>query len=132
MSSRRLHKDIRFTQIAKKSDYEFKIVNTLLEVDERQRIMMIDKIKKSFGCLRGRTIGILGLSFKPNTDDVRESPAIENIKILLKRGSKIRTFDPVALEMAKMMLNGKGITYCKDSYEVAKGASALFLATEWN
>ncbi len=119
-------------QMAKNSDYELKIVKSVIEVNKRQIIIMIDKIKKSIGKLRGKTIGILGLSFKPNTDDIRESPAIEIAKALIKRGSKIRAYDPEALGTAKAIFNSGKVTYCKDAYEVAKGANALVIATEWN
>jgi UDPglucose 6-dehydrogenase len=119
-------------QMAKNSDYELRIVKSVIEVNKRQIIIMIDKIKKSIGKLRGKTIGILGLSFKPNTDDIRESPAIEIAKALIKRGSKIRAYDPEALGTAKAIFNSGKVTYCKDAYEVAKGANALVIATEWN
>ncbi|MFQ5713188.1 MAG: UDP-glucose dehydrogenase family protein [Candidatus Scalinduaceae bacterium] len=120
------------TQMAKNNNCELKIVESAIEVNQRQRTIMIDKIKKSVGKINGKTIGILGLSFKPNTDDTRESPAIEMAKILIKRGSKIRTYDPEALETAKAIFNSSKVTYCKDAYEVAKGSNALVIATEWN
>lgn len=126
-------KDTRaLSQMAKNNNCELKIVDSAIEVNQRQRTVMIDKIKKSVGKLNGKTIGILGLSFKPNTDDTRESPAIEMAKILIKRGSKIRTYDPEALETAKAIFNSSKVTYCKDAYEVAKGSNALVIATEWN
>ena len=126
-------KDTRaLSQMAKNSDYELKIVKSVIEVNQRQRTIMINKIKKSVGKIKGKTIGILGLSFKPNTDDVRESPAIEIAKILVKGGSRIRTFDPEALGTAKAVFNSGKVTYCKDAYEVAKGSNALVIATEWN
>ncbi len=126
-------KDTRaLAQIAKNNGYELKIVNSVMEVNKQQITMMVDKIKSATGSLKGKTIGILGLSFKPNTDDIRESPAIELIKILQKRGSRLRVYDPVAQDNAKAMLGGNKITYCKDSYEVAKGSNVLVIATEWN
>jgi UDPglucose 6-dehydrogenase len=118
--------------MAKNNNCELKIVESAIEVNQRQRTIMIDKIKKSVGKLNGKTIGILGLSFKPNTDDIRESPAIEMTKMLIRRGSKIRTYDPEALETAKAIFNSSKVTYCKDAYEVAKGSNALVIATEWN
>ena len=126
-------KDTRaLAQIAKNNNYEMKIVNSVIEVNKQQITMMIDKIKNSIDTFKGKTIGVLGLSFKPNTDDVRESPAIELIKLLEKRGSKIRAYDPVALENAKEVLHSRKITYCNDAYDVAKGAHVLVIATEWN
>ncbi|MDR4506166.1 MAG: UDP-glucose/GDP-mannose dehydrogenase family protein [Candidatus Scalindua sp.] len=126
-------KDTRaLAQIAKNNGYELKIVNAVMEVNKEQINIMIEKIKSAIDKFKGKTIGILGLSFKPNTDDIRESPAIELIKILEKRGSKIRVYDPVALDNTKEMLRNNKITYCKDSYEVATGANVLVIATEWN
>jgi UDPglucose 6-dehydrogenase len=126
-------KDTRaLSQMAKNNDYELKIVNSVIDVNKQQRTIMIDKIKKLVGNLRGKTIGILGLSFKPNTDDVRESPAIEIAEILIKRGSNIRTYDPEALDTARMILKSNRVTYCKDAYEVANGSNALVIVTEWN
>ncbi|MDR4496930.1 MAG: UDP-glucose/GDP-mannose dehydrogenase family protein [Candidatus Scalindua sp.] len=126
-------KDTRaLAQIAKNNNYEMKIVNSVIEVNKQQITMMIDKIKNSIDTFKGKIIGVLGLSFKPNTDDVRESPAIELIKLLEKRGSKIRAYDPVALENAKEVLRSRKITYCNDAYDVAKGAHVLVIATEWN
>jgi len=126
-------KDTRaLSQLAKKNNCELKIVKSVIEVNQRQRTIMIDKIKKSVGEIKGKTIGILGLSFKPNTDDTRESPAIEIAKTLIRRGAKIRTYDPEALETAKVIFNSSKVIYCKDAYEVAKGSNALVIATEWN
>jgi UDPglucose 6-dehydrogenase len=126
-------KDTRaLSQMAKNNNYELKIVRSVIDVNKQQRIIMIDKIRKLVGTLRGKTIGILGLSFKPNTDDIRESPAIEIAEILVKRGSKIRAYDPEALGTAKMIFNSNKVIYCKDAYEVAKGSNALVIATEWN
>ena len=126
-------KDTRaLSQLAKKNNCELKIVKSTIEVNQRQRTIMIDKIRKAVGEIKGKTIGILGLSFKPNTDDTRESPAIEIAKTLIRRGAKIRTYDPEALETAKAIFNSSKVTYCKDAYEVAKGSNALVIATEWN
>ena len=126
-------KDTRaLSQLAKNYDCELKIVKSVIKVNQQQITKMADKIKKAIGNIRGKTIGILGLSFKPNTDDVRESPAIGIAKILIKRGAKIRTYDPEALVTAKMIFNSNKVTYCKDAYEAAKGSNALVIATEWN
>ena len=78
----------------------------------------------------GKTVGVLGLAFKPETDDMRDSPTIPLIKGLQKRGAKIRAYDPEAMENAKKIFDA--VTYCSDAYETAEGADALIIATEWN
>jgi len=92
---------------------------------------MVEKIKHHLGSnLKGKTIGILGLAFKQNTDDIRKSPSIDIIKLLLKEGAKIRCFDPLAMDNTKKIL--PNLTYCRDEYETAEGSDALVIATEWN
>jgi UDPglucose 6-dehydrogenase len=91
---------------------------------------MISKIMEKVGDLKGKTIGILGLSFKPNTDDIRESSSIVIIQGLLDMGAKVKAFDPAAMEEAKAVF--PEIEYGKDAYDVVRGADALVLATEWN
>jgi len=91
---------------------------------------MIEKIKNHIGDLKGKTIGILGLAFKQNTDDVRKSPSIDIIKLLLKEGARIRCFDPLAMDNTKKIL--PNLTYCQDEYETVRDSDALVIATEWN
>jgi UDPglucose 6-dehydrogenase len=101
------------------------------EVNQRQRQRMVEKITAMLeGCVAGKTIGILGLSFKPNTDDIREAPALDIIAALQKQGAKIKAYDPVAIPPAQQVL--RDVEYCKDSYSVCSGSDALVLATEWN
>lgn len=119
------------TRIAKQHGYNFKIVEAVIEVNARQRDVMIDKIRGLVGGLKGRTIGVLGLAFKPNTDDIRESPAIDIVDRLLQEGAHVKAYDPASMENARRMVKGN-ITFCGDSYEVAEGADALVLLTEWN
>jgi len=90
----------------------------------------VTKIKEKVGNLKGKTIGILGLSFKPNTDDIRESSSIPIIQGLLAMGATVRAFDPAAMEEAKALL--PELEYGNDAYDVARGADALVLVTEWN
>ena len=117
--------------IGKMYDYELEIVKAAIKINKNQRIRMVEKIRQMVGGdLNRKTIGILGLSFKPNTDDMREAPSIEIIKGLLKNGAKIKAYDPAAMENAKKIL--PEITYCSDAYEVAKGSNAIVLITEWN
>jgi len=93
--------------------------------------MMVEKIKKYLGNdLKGKTIAILGLAFKQNTDDIRQSPSIDIIKLLLKEGVHIRCFDPLAMKNTRKIL--PDLTYCQDEYETARDSDALVIATEWN
>jgi UDPglucose 6-dehydrogenase len=91
---------------------------------------MVEKIKRHIGDLKGKTIAILGLAFKQNTDDIRKSPSIDIINLLLKEGANIRCFDPLAMENTRKIL--PDLTYCKDEYETARDSDALVVATEWN
>ncbi|MCG3111373.1 MAG: UDP-glucose/GDP-mannose dehydrogenase family protein [Candidatus Manganitrophus sp.] len=118
------------SQIAQKNGYEFKIVKAVIEVNRQQRERMIAKIEKEIGNLKGKQIGILGLSFKPNTDDMREAPSVAIIRALQERGAKIIAHDPAAMEEAKKVL--KEVTYAADPYAVADGSDAIILMTEWN
>ena len=125
-------KDTRaISQIAKQHGYEFKIVDAVLRVNNERPEMMVEKIASALGGdLRGATIGVLGLTFKPNTDDMRESPTIPIIRGLQERGAEIQGYDPAGMEHAKQYV--PDIAYKKDLYAVAEGADALILATEWN
>ncbi len=124
-------KDTRaLSRMAREKGYSFKILDAVIAVNEEQRKRMILKIVEKVGDLRGKTIGILGLSFKPNTDDIRESSSIVIIQGLLEKGANVKAFDPAAMEEAKAIL--PEIEYGKDAYDVVRGADALVLATEWN
>jgi len=124
-------KDTRaLSRLARDKGYTFQLVDSVIEVNERQRERMVAKIREKMGELRGKTIGVLGLSFKPNTNDIRESPSIAIIKKLLEEGAKVRAFDPAAMEEARKAL--PEIEFGRDAYDVAQGVNALVLATEWN
>lgn len=124
-------KDTRaLTTVADQFGVETRIVDAVIEANDRQRDAMIPKIEKLVGGLNGKRIGILGLSFKPETDDMRESPAIEIINTIVKLGATVRAFDPVAMDEAKHCLNG--IEYASDEYDAIEGADALLIITEWN
>lgn len=109
---------------------EVRIVEAVVEVNRRQRIVMIEKIEQLVGDLSGQTIAVLGLSFKPETDDMRESPAVDIIRALVARGAHVKAFDPVAMRAAQAVL--PQIEYAADEYDAALGADALILLTEWN
>jgi UDPglucose 6-dehydrogenase len=91
---------------------------------------MVEKINKALGGVKGKNLAILGLTFKPNTDDMREAPSIAIIRNLQRRGGKIRAFDPAGMQEARKIL--KNIYYAKDAYDAAKGAHGLVIITEWN
>jgi UDPglucose 6-dehydrogenase len=124
-------KDTRaLSRMAHEKGYSFKILDAVIKVNDEQKKRMITKIKEKVGDLKGKTIGVLGLSFKPNTNDIRESSSITIIRGLLEMGANVKAFDPAAMEEAKAVL--PEIEHGKDAYDVAKGADALVLATEWN
>ncbi len=124
-------KDTRaLTTVADAFNVETLIVDAVIEANERQRLAMIPKIEKLVGELSGKRIGVLGLSFKPETDDMRESPATDVIKALQARGATVRAFDPVAMDEAKHCL--PDIEYATDEYDAIEGADVLVFLTEWN
>jgi UDPglucose 6-dehydrogenase len=108
------------------------IVEAVINVNRAQREKMINKIEETLGTLEGKVIGILGLTFKPNTSDVRESPAIDIVQALLDKGAKIKAYDPEGMDEFKKVVGDKKLSCCNNAYEVAKGADALVFLTEWN
>jgi UDPglucose 6-dehydrogenase len=119
------------SQIASRHGYEFKIVDAVIKVNDERPGIMIEKIVSAAGGdVKGATIGMLGLTFKPNTDDMRDSPTIPIIKGLQERGAKIQAYDPAGMVQAKEYL--QDIDYKQDLYAAAEGADALVLSTEWN
>jgi UDPglucose 6-dehydrogenase len=124
-------KDTRaLCRIADDAGYYFGVLDAVVKINQRQPRLMVDKIRKAAGGLRGKTIGLLGLSFKPNTDDIRESPALLIARALKRGGAQVRACDPAAGLAAKKEL--PGITILNDVDAVARGADALVIATEWN
>lgn len=124
-------KDTRaLTTVADSFGVETRIVDAVIEANDRQRDAMIPKIERLVGDLKGKTIGVLGLSFKPETDDMRESPAIEIVNELTRRGAKVKAYDPVAMDEARHCL--PDIEYVADEYAAIADADALVIITEWN
>jgi UDPglucose 6-dehydrogenase len=116
---------------AREAGCELAIVEAVIRVNAHQREHMIAKITKALdGDVRGRMIGILGLSFKPETDDIRDSPALDIIRGLQKMGARTQAYDPQAMEEASALF--PDLVTCEDAYEAARDADALVLATEWN
>src|SRR5262245_53724176 len=111
--------------------YEFKILRAVRAVKQRQRGPLVEKMKSHSGGLKGRTIGLWGLAFKPRTDDMREAPAITIVEKLLAAGAKVQAFDPEAMKVAKGIFGSK-VTLADGSYEALRGADALAIVTEWS
>ncbi len=124
-------KDTRaLTTVADQFGVETRIVDAVIEANERQRDAMIPKIEKLLGDLSGKRLGVLGLSFKPETDDMRESPAVDIINAVKAKGATVKAFDPVAMDEAKHCIDG--IEFATDEYDAIDGADALVIITEWN
>lgn len=126
-------KDVKaLIKTAKQYGYNMKVLKAVEDVNENQKTILYDKLLKHFdGKLTAKIISIWGLSFKPETDDIRESPAIVLIHLLLKAGCLIRVYDPVAMSECKKIM-GDVVTYCIDKYECVVDADALLVVTEWN
>ena len=116
--------------VAGEYDAECLIVEAVVEVNRKQRSKMIDKVEKLLGEVKGKQIAVLGLSFKPETDDMREEPSVDIIRALVEKGARVRAYDPVAAEQARKVL--PEIEYAEDEYAAASGADALVFMTEWN
>jgi len=117
-------------RLAQDKGYEFELINSVIRVNDRQRERMVEKIEKAVGEVRGQTVCVLGLTFKPNTDDIRESPAVYIVGRLLEKGAKVRAFDPAGMAAAAQVL--PGVEFAQDAYDAAKGADALVIIVEWN
>ncbi len=112
-------------------DYEFQIIKSVMQVNERQRRILVPKMMDFFGHLSGRKFALWGLAFKPETDDIREAPALDLIEELLEHGARVRAYDPEAMDNVRRKLGDK-IEYASDPYDALKDADALVIATEWN
>ena len=112
------------------NDYHMEVIEAVERVNEKQKSIVYDKIIKAMGDVQGKTIAIIGLAFKPDTDDMREAPALVVIDKLLKDGATVRVFDPIAMDECKRRI-GDVVTYCKNMYDAADGADVFALMTEW-
>ncbi len=110
--------------------YHMEVIEAVERVNEKQKSIVYDKIIKAVGSVKGKTVAILGLAFKPETDDMREAPALVVIDKLLSDGAKVRVFDPIAINECKRRI-GDSVTYCADMYDAADGADVFALMTEW-
>lgn len=119
-----------FITIAEKIGYNFEILKAVRNTNEEQKKFVFRKIKDALWIIKDKTIAVLGLAFKANTDDLRNSPSIDLINALVQEGAKIKAYDPKAMEKAKRFM--KEIFFCKDPYQAVRGADCLIVATEWN
>jgi UDPglucose 6-dehydrogenase len=119
---------IRFSADRK---YDFKMLKAVDSVNELQKKLLAKKMESHFGSLKGKTIAVWGLAFKPKTDDMREAPAVVLINALLEKGAKLQVFDPEAMKVARGIFGAK-IAYASKSYEALRGADALAIVTEWH
>ena len=117
-------------KIAEELGCDFKVVKSVIEANQIQKLRAIDKLIHALTDIKGKTIGVLGLSFKPGTDDLREAPSIDVINKIQKLGGKIKAYDPIAIENAKEVL--KDVEYCNNPYDTVKDTDAVILATEWD
>src|SRR2546425_2717660 len=125
-------KDVKaMIHFAAEKSYDFKILHAVQAVNQLQKVRLIAKMQAHFGSLKGKTIAVWGLAFKPRTDDMREAPSIALIAALLEAGAKVQAFDPEAMKVARSVLGSK-VTYSSKSYDALKGADALAIITEWN
>jgi UDPglucose 6-dehydrogenase len=125
-------KDVRaLARMAQEMGYHPELLHTVMDINRDMRKLVVDRLEELLGGLRGQRIGILGLSYKPNTDDLREAPALDIIESLLKKGAQVTVYDPVAMPKAKQVLNG-AVVCARDAYGAARKADAVALVTEWN
>jgi UDPglucose 6-dehydrogenase len=125
-------KDVRaIVQTGSSIGVDMTLLESVERINERQKTVFVDRLVSEFGSVKGRRIAIWGLSFKPNTDDVREAPALAMIGALVELGADVTAYDPVAIEQSRLYL-GDICTFVTDAYEALNGADALILATEWN
>ena len=120
-----------FARTAEEAGAPSAIVEAVLRQNTARKAAMVDKIEQACGgSVAGKTVAVLGVTFKPNTDDVRESPSLVILPALMERGAQVRAFDPAGMEEARALLDG--VVWCNDSYEAMAGADALVILTEWN
>jgi len=110
--------------------FNSELLRAVINVNNRQRLLPIQALQENFETLKGVKVAVLGLAFKPNTDDVREAPALEIIRVLVELGAEVHAYDPKAMENARVLLPG-GVAFCNSALEALEGAQAMILVTEW-
>jgi UDPglucose 6-dehydrogenase len=120
-----------FITISEKLGYNFELLKAVRDINETQKDFFLEKIKEKLWILKDKTIGILGLSFKPDTDDIRNAPSIAIIEALKAEGAKIKAYDPCCMAKINKEVR-KGLKFCKDAYEACRGSDCLLIVTEWD
>jgi UDPglucose 6-dehydrogenase len=124
-------KDVKaLAALAERFDYHPELLHAVMDINRDQRMLVIDKLRDAIDGLHDKVVGLLGLAFKPNTDDLREAPSLDIARVLLAAGAHVRGYDPAAMERMQAIV--PDIEYAKDPYELAAGADALIVITEWN
>jgi UDPglucose 6-dehydrogenase len=124
-------KDVKaLAALAERFNYHPELLHAVMDINRDQRMLAIDKLRECLETLEGRTVGLLGLAFKPNTDDLREAPSLDIARVLIAAGADVRAYDPAAMAGARELL--PQVVYSADPYELANGADGLVLVTEWN
>src|SRR6267378_4946291 len=124
-------KDVKaLAALAERFDYHPELLHAVMDINRDQRMLVIDKLRDCLEELNDRVIGLLGLAFKPNTDDLREAPSLDIARVLLAAGAQVRAYDPAAMEGARVRL--PEVEFMRDAYGVADGSDALVVVTEWN
>jgi len=124
-------KDVKaLAALAERFDYHPELLHAVMDINREQRMLVIDKLRECLGTLNQKVVGLLGLAFKPNTDDLREAPSLDIARVLLAAGAHVRGYDPAAMERTRTVL--PELEYAKDAYQLASGADALVVVTEWN
>jgi UDPglucose 6-dehydrogenase len=119
---------VALKQLASNSGYHFQLLSAVIEVNELQKRRVVGKLEKHLGKLRGKTVALLGLAFKPNTDDLREAPSLVLASRLLAEGADVRAWDPVADASSVL----QGVTFCESVLDAVSGADAAVIVTEWD
>jgi len=124
-------KDVQaFAHTVQRFDLDPTLFQQILAINDARPVQFVNRIRERLGGLQGRTVGLLGLAFKPNTDDIREARSLEVIRLLLQEGATVKAYDPVAMPRVQAIY--PEVIYCRNAYEVAENADALALITEWN
>jgi UDPglucose 6-dehydrogenase len=124
-------KDVKaLAALAQRFDYHPELLNAVMDINRDQRMLVIDKLREALDELNERTVGLLGLAFKPNTDDLRDAPSMDIARVLVAAGSHVRAYDPAAMDGARVQL--PEVEYTRDAYSTASGADAIVVVTEWN
>lgn len=119
-----------FVTISEKLGYDFALLKAVRQVNQEQRLFFVEKIKKALWIIKGKTIAALGLSFKPDTDDMRNAPSVDIIRALQEEGAKVKAYDPCAMPKTKALL--PEVVFCQDPYQACRGSDCLLIITEWS